>query len=107
MLCPVGALHYFWTEPRTSRVGKELVLVSFWKSVTKDIVPSISSSGSNRRCCCAINPLMRMLLRYIGQGPMMSELLPATSKVFQGRVPLDQSWQPVIGSHTTPSLSFV
>ena len=81
---PGRSFALFLHRTKDLRVGKELVLVSYWKSITKDIVLSISSSALNRQCCCAINFLMRMLLSYIRPGPMMSKLLlvPRFSKKF-------------------------
>ena len=88
-LCPVRALHHYLDKTKDLRLGKELVFVSFRKSFQKDIVPATISSSIKQTIvlCYQLSDQQAQDLHQVRAHDVRAF---ATSKAFQGGVPLDQ-----------------
>ena len=87
-LCPVRALRYYLDKTKYLRAGKELVSVSFRKSLNKDIVPTtVSWIKQTIVLCYQMSDELAQTLHQVRAHDVCAF---AASKAYQGGVPLDQ-----------------
>ena len=88
-LCPVRALRYYLDKTKDLRSNKQLVLVSFKKNFSKDIVPATVSSWIKQTIllCYQLSNEDAQRLHQVRAHDVRAF---AASKAFQGGVSLDQ-----------------
>ena len=102
----VRALCYYSDRTSDLRQNKELVFVSFKKDFNKDISPATIFSWIKQTVilCYELSDQEATILHQVKAHDVRIYLLPSpSSRMF----PWNIFYQPAIGSHTTPSHSFV
>ena len=105
-VCPVRALSYYLDRTSDSRQYKELVFVSFKKGFDKDISPATISSWIKQTVilCYKLSDQEALTLHQVKAHAVRPLLLLRPSSQ---ESPWSRSYQPVTGSHITPSHSSI